>query len=179
MCIRDRDNTVGENARLFGTAFLALADAGITAWQAKYHYAIWRPVTGIRYAGMDTNPDTVEDADWTPLGAPDHLDGTPLTPPFPAYTSGHATFGGALFEVLRRFYGTDEIQFSLTSDETDTTRQYDSFSQPRQENFDSRLYLGVHWRADQDQGDASGTAVGAYVVDHVFADDDVSGRVRW
>jgi len=162
-------NTVGENARLFAVAFMAMADAAITCWQAKFGYDVWRPVTGIRYGDVDGNPATAGEVDWAPLGAPDHRGGTPFTPPFPAYTSGHATFGGALFEVLRRFYGTDDVAFSVTSDETHTARHYDSFSAPQQENFDSRLYLGVHWRIDQAQGDASGTAVGAYVFDHVFA----------
>ena len=54
---------------------------------------------------------------WQPLGAPASFGGTNFTPPFPAYTSGHATFGGALFQTLRRFYGRDDIAFVFTSDE--------------------------------------------------------------
>lgn len=178
-------NTVGENARLFGLVMVAMADAGINAWNAKYTYAIWRPILGIRNADLDGNPDTIEDPNWVPLGAPgnqgdpagfggapgpdadpDPVGGPDFTPPFPSYTSGHATFGGAAFTVLINFYEADNIAFDLSSDETGTTRHYDSFSEAIEENSLSRIYLGVHWRIDQEQGEATGEAVGALV----FAD---------
>jgi ABC-type molybdate transport system substrate-binding protein len=76
-----------------------MADAGIASWNAKYEYDFWRPVTGIRDGANDGNPDTVGDVNWTPLGAPATNgtgDGVNFTPPFPSYTSGHATFGGAV-----------------------------------------------------------------------------------
>lgn len=161
-------NTVGENARLFGMAFLAMADAGITAWQCKYDYDIWRPILGIRNADLDGNPDTIADKNWTPLGAPNHLGGIAFTPPFPSYTSGHATFGGAFFQVMTDFYGTDNIAFNVYSEDSQTTRHFDSFSQAQQENVDGRIYLGVHWRADQTQGDISGRGIGNYVYANVY-----------
>ena len=104
-------------ARLLALVNVAMADAGMTIWESKYYYDFWRPVLGIRESDPGTgptllgdgNPDTVGDTNFSPLGAPaSNLTGPNLTPPFPAYPSGHAGFGGALFQVMRRFYGTDK-----------------------------------------------------------------------
>src|SRR4029077_16710557 len=91
----------------------AMADAGVAIWESKYFYQFWRPVTGIRAAA-----DGMGDPTFTPLGAPaSTLNGPNFTPPFPAYPSGHAGFGGALFQMLRHFYQTDDIAFTFVSDE--------------------------------------------------------------
>ena len=106
-----------------------MADAGIAIWESKYFYQFWRPVTGIREADAGTgptgagdgNPATVGDPTFTPLGAPaSNLTGPNFTPPFPAYPSGHAGFGGALFQTLRRFYGTDRHRRSRSSPTSST-----------------------------------------------------------
>ena len=83
---------------MFALVNIAMADAGLTAWEAKYDEEFWRPILGIRRGGEDGNPDTRGDVNWTPLGAPasNPFPGQiNFTPPFPAYTSGHATFGAA------------------------------------------------------------------------------------
>ncbi len=179
-----RGNSVGENARLFGLANAAMADAGIQCWHAKYLYDLWRPVVGIREANPGTgptgsgdgNPLTTGDAFWAPLGAPaSNPDTAPVqnfTPPFPAYPSGHATFGAAAFGVVRAFYGTDAVSFSFVSDELDgltrdasgplrtrVSRTYTSLSQAIQENAISRVFLGVHWYFDGTAGVKAGEAV--------------------
>src|SRR5581483_6477678 len=101
---------VVELARLLALVNVALADAGIAAWESKFHYQVGRPVTVIREAGADPT--------FTPLGAPaSNLHGPNFTPPFPAYPSGHAAFGGALFQMLRHVYRTDRIAFTFVSDE--------------------------------------------------------------
>ena len=96
--------------------------AGIAVWESKYYYKLWRPVTGIREADAgerpdrrgDGNPATIGDPTFSPLGAPaSNLTGPNFTPPFPSYPSGHAGFGGALFETLRRFYRRDDIRVHL------------------------------------------------------------------
>ncbi|MBX6315087.1 MAG: phosphatase PAP2 family protein [Isosphaeraceae bacterium] len=175
-----RGNSEVENARLFALVNLALADAGIACWESKYHYQFWRPIVGIRQAASTGNAATIPDPDWQPLGAQaDNNSGTNFTPNFPSYTSGHATFGSAMFQVLRRYYGTDDIAFSFQSDEfngvtrDDTgrvrpprTRTYSSLTQAEIENHDSRIYLGVHWRFDQDEGLEHGRAIGDYVIDN-------------
>jgi hypothetical protein len=163
------DNTLVENARLFALVNLAQADAGITSWDCKYKDDFWRPITAIRRAAEDGNPDTAADPTWTPLGAPGNGSTIPnFTPPFPAYVSGHATFGAAALEVLRQFYGTDNISFTIGSDELPgVTRTFASFSQAAEENARSRIYLGIHWNFDDVQGRALGVKVGDWVFDHV------------
>jgi hypothetical protein len=82
-------------ARLLALVHTAMADAGIACWESKYAYKFWRPVGGIREADTDGNPNTIVDPDFSPLGAPasNINPGVNFTPPFPAYASGHATFG--------------------------------------------------------------------------------------
>ncbi|MFC5063100.1 vanadium-dependent haloperoxidase [Actinomycetospora atypica] len=112
-------NTPEDNAELFALANVAMADAGIDAWHWKYYYNLWRPVIGIREACSSNGPSGIagpnNDADcdpfWVPLGAPatNQTVKPDFTPPFPAYPSGHATFGAALFQIIRLFYGGEAI----------------------------------------------------------------------
>jgi vanadium chloroperoxidase len=141
---------------------VAMGDAAIFAWREKYRFEFWRPVLG---AGKVVDK-------WTPLGSPrtNLKDDSPdtFTPNFPAYPSGHATFGGAAFHVLRRFlvekfhFKDAGLGFQFKSDEVngtskphgsdaprrEVTRTYDSLAQIIHENARSRLYLGVHWVFD-------------------------------
>src|SRR5262249_35401447 len=177
-------------ARLLALLNTALADAGIAIWESKYHYAFWRPITGIREAdpgsgptGLgDGNDATQGDPTFTPLGAPaSNLSGPNFTPPFPSYPSGHGGFGGALFEILRKFYRTDNIAFTFVSDELngetrDNTghvrpmipRSFQSLSQAEEENGQSRIYLGIHWRFDKTEAIAQGQKVADYVFSNAF-----------
>ncbi|MFH0342141.1 MAG: vanadium-dependent haloperoxidase [Chromatiales bacterium] len=178
-------NTEAENARLFALINIAQADAGILCWGIKYTFNFWRPILGIRRADEDGNVGTDQDATWTPLGAPNSNnpaeDGGDFTPPFPAYTSGHATFGASVFRTLERFYGTDTIDFTVVSDELNgvtkdsfgnvrpfSPRSFSSFSGAAEENARSRIYLGIHWQFDADEGVASGNAVADHVFDTVL-----------
>lgn len=169
-----KGNTEIQNARLFALVNLAMADAGIQCWESKYVYGFWRPVTAIRGGTNDGNIDTLGDVNWTPLGAPasNNPGATNFTPPFPAYGSGHATFGAAMFRTIADFYGTDNIPFSFQSDEfngvtTDqngsvrprVTRSFTSLSQAAEENGQSRIYLGIHWSFDKTAGIAAGNAI--------------------
>ena len=91
-----RGLTLSQNARAFALLNLAGADAFIASWDAKFAYSQWRPVTAIRTADSDGNPDTLEDPSWTPLL---------VTPPFPDYTAGHTTYAGAAEAVLEHVFG--------------------------------------------------------------------------
>ena len=170
-------------ARIFALANMAMADAAISAWEAKYHYRFWRPVTGIRAAAADGSNGTVPDYTWQPYGAPasNSQRGPDFTPPFPSYPSGHAVFGGALFEVLRQFW-PDDTSFEFTSDEFNghnrpagngdvrewKPRTFTSFTQAEAENARSRVYLGVHWQFDADAGVAEGREVGFYAFNNAL-----------
>jgi hypothetical protein len=148
---RRQGNTLPENARLFALLNVSLADAGIVCWDSKYHYKVWRPVTAIRNADRDGNPDTRADPGWNSL-----LD----TPPFPSYTSGHSTFSGAAARALADFFGTDAIGFTVGSDGLPgTERTFASFSEAAREAGRSRVYGGIHYEFDNRVGLALGRAV--------------------
>ncbi len=185
-------NSLMQNARLFALANMAMADACIAAWYTKYTYNFWRPVAAIRESDPGTgptglgdgNPNTHGDVNWTPLGGAmdnGNPNGPDYTPPFPAYVSGHAGIGAAMFRTVQDFYGTDHIAFSWMSDEYDgmtvdqygnlrpaVTRHYNTLSQAAYENAQSRIYLGIHWPWDRDDGLAQGTGVADYTIRHVL-----------
>ena len=161
----DQGLSLSENARLFALTSLAMADASIVAWDCKYDTEIdlWRPRDAIREVVDDGNIDTIADPTWQPLALT--VNGSPA-PAFPAYTSGHATFGYAQAAVLQDFFGTDDVSFDLTSDTSSATRSFTSFSQAADENAISRVYLGVHYRWDADAAKPSGTDLGHFVFDN-------------
>lgn len=160
----DQGLSLLEKARLYALVSLGMADAAIAAWDAKYATDIdlWRPITGIQLGETDGNPATVGDPDWVPL-ADDPL--VPIyTPPFPAWVSGHATFGAVHAAIMRNFFHTDEITFTITSDDTPGVfRTYSNFTDAAKENGRSRIFLGVHWQWDADDGYIIGTNVGDFV----------------
>ncbi len=176
-----RGNTPAQNARLFALVNTAMADAAILAWDQKYFHNLWRPVVGIRQHDSSMGPlgtgnnviDQDSDPGWLPLGAPNsnQTDAKNVTPPFPAYPSGHATFGAAAFHITRLFYGvpkgntdSDNLFDGLTfvSDELNgVTTDHRGAIRPRhvrsfpgglwqmiEENGRSRVDLGVHWVFD-------------------------------
>lgn len=150
-----RGNTLEQNARLFALLNLAEADAGIVAWDCKYAYNSWRPVTAIPNADSDGNLDTTSDATWTPLL---------ITPNFPEYISGHSTFSGAAATVLAAFFGSDTTPFTTGSEALPgVLRSFESFSQAAQEAGISRIYGGIHFMSANEHGLACGAHVGAYV----------------
>jgi hypothetical protein len=124
-------------------------------------------VTAIQRGGEDGNPLTIADPNWEPMGAPGFNGDTDITPPFPAYVSGHATFGAAVYKVLADYYHTDRMHFTLVSDEMPgVTRSFDRFSQAADENALSRIYMGVHWIFDADAGQRMGRTVGDITFDN-------------
>ncbi|MCL7426042.1 vanadium-dependent haloperoxidase [Streptomyces sp. YS415] len=150
-----------QNARLFTLVSLALADAGIAVRDVKYQTSIdlWRPVSAIRESGIDP--------DWKPLLK--NLDGVNVSPCFPAWASGHATFGSAWATVMARYFGTDNITFTMTTEDRQSPvrqRTFTSFSQAATENANSRVWLGVHFPWDATDGIELGKDVGNYVFDN-------------
>ena len=106
----DKGLNLAKCADLFAIANIAMADSGIDAWHYKYFYKLWRPVVGIRNEVVPAEDDPF----WVPLGAPQtNASKVGQTPPFPAYPSGHATFGSAIFQVMRLFLATAPGKITL------------------------------------------------------------------
>lgn len=176
---------------------VAMADAGIAAWHWKYAYDFWRPVLGIREADQGWGPTGQGDGNtirakqgdpfWLPLGAPKSnpfpnptfgASGSNFTPNFPAYPSGHATFGSACFETVAALLGKtpEEITVKFVSDEFNgMTTDNNGTTRPRweavftlreaiEQNKISRIYLGVHWLFDATGGEVVGKAVANKVI---------------
>ncbi|MEV8468445.1 Ig-like domain-containing protein [Fluviibacterium sp. DFM31] len=144
-----------ENARTMAVLNIAMADAMIAAWDAKYTFDYWRPEDAIREADSDGNPATVQDATWNPyLFAPAH----------PEYVSGHGAASGAAAEILTDLFGTQA--FSTESlGLLGTTRSFASYWEAAQENADSRLWGGVHY----DFSNQDGLTLGQTVADWAMA----------
>ncbi|WP_307715344.1 DNRLRE domain-containing protein [Streptomyces sp. V4I23] len=162
---RDQRLTVAGNAKLFALAAFSMADAGVSAWDAKYRTDIdlWRPESAIRVDG-DGNAGTVADPNWQPLSQ--DRTGTHFSPNFPAYVSGHATFGGAWAKAMEKWFGTDNMTFTATTEDPNAlgvTRTFTSFSAAAEENAVGRVWLGVHYRWDGTDGVASGRQIAEQV----------------
>ncbi len=152
-----------ENARLFALLNIAQADTGIASWEAKVYFDSWRPMLGINTASTDGNPNTIEDAAWTPLIP---------NPSFGSYTSGHSAFSMVGATILAEFFGTDDIAFTTDSESPflplGYTRSFSSFSEAAEEAGMSRIYGGIHWMSDNLDGAILGDSVGSYVFANYF-----------
>jgi membrane-associated phospholipid phosphatase len=163
-------NTLEENARLFALLNIAMADAAVCAWDAKYYFHFWRPVTAIRNADTDGNPDTDPDPNWSSFI---------ITPPFPDYVSGHATFSGAAAAVLAAYYGTDNVAFTSSSDFLPGVhRSFNSFSAAAAEAALSRLYGGIHFRSANEDGLQSGLTIGQLAIEHFLLPKGNRSRIK-
>jgi hypothetical protein len=144
---------LGERARLFALSNLAAADAAMAAWESKYFYNIWRPSTAIPEGAYDGNAKTTGDPGWTPLLA---------DPAYPDYVSGANSLTGAFTGLLRLYFGTDTLDFTIKTTSplvADPEREYASFSQAAQEVVDARVLLGIHFRFADEEGRRLGERV--------------------
>ena len=152
-----RRGDMDENARTFAALDLTFADSVIAFYDAKYRYGFWRPVTAIRGADADGNPDTVADPAWTPLSA---------TAPDPSYPGAHGTISAAGADVLAAIYGND-VAFSATSSALPgVERSFVSFSEAAEEASESRIFNGNHTRLDEVAGENLGRDVAGFVLRH-------------
>lgn len=150
--------SVAQTARTFAALNLAGADSFIAAWDAKYTYNQWRPVTAIQEAANDGNPNTAPDLSWTPLL---------VTPPFPDYPAGHATYGGAAEIVLTDIFGSSPGTFHIVSATAPgVVHQFDSFDSVASEVVNARVWGGIHWRTSCTVGRALGQQVAKYDLQH-------------
>ena len=157
-----------ETARLLALVSMSMCDGFISGWYWKRVHAFWRPVTAIREADTDGNPNTIQDSAWDSLRP---------APALPDYPSTHSVLGAAAAEVMRRFSGTDKHEFcfvSLTSTPAGSERCFDRLSQARDENADSRVVVGIHFRTAVEEGVRLGQKIGKYTIKHNLRalDDD-------
>ncbi|MCY7346143.1 MAG: vanadium-dependent haloperoxidase [Pyrinomonadaceae bacterium] len=139
-----RNTTTAENARLFALLNIAQHDAPQTTMTSKYIYGFWRPVTAIRRADEDGNPNTAQDANWSSLI---------ITPPYPTYAGNMAAIGTSESTILALFFGRDDIRFQHTWDGAGgATRSYAGFTAMANEEERARVYGGIHYTFDQVAG---------------------------
>ena len=129
---------------------IALHEGFISCWDEKYRSNTVRPETVI---------NKYIDPDWRPYIQ---------TPPFPSYVSGHSVISAAAAEVMTEIFGdnfnykdTSEIEFGIKH------RSFTSFRQAALEASWSRLYGGIHFRHDLEEGNRQGIKVGELVVERL------------
>ena len=157
---RRRNLTVPETARLFALLNFAEADAAIACWETKYFYNVWRPETALREINPQLNPKAE--------AIPDFIPNMP-SPPFPTYTSGHSTFSAAGARLLALFFGTDDIEFTLTSDSLPgAVRTYKRLSDAQKEAGMSRVWGGIHTMSDNLEAQKAGVKIADWTFAHAL-----------
>jgi hypothetical protein len=165
--------TTAQNARLFALLNLSFADDVIAFYDAKYTYNFWRPVTAIRAADTDNNPETQADPNWLPeVGK---------TAPDPSYPGAHGVISASGAEVLISFFERDRFDFNVTSEVLPgVERSFTSISAAAEEATLSRIFGGQHFRFDLSSGNRLGRDVADFVFDNfltpVHRKDDSDDR---
>jgi hypothetical protein len=154
-----RDLSLVETAHLFGLLNVSMADAAIACWDGKYRYVFWRPVTAIHLSTANGIPDSTNAA-WAPLLA---------TPAHPEYPSGHSTLSGAAKRVLETAFG-DNVAFTVSSEVTNNTRSFVSFSDALEEIHNARVFAGIHFRTACRLGSDLGMKVADWVMGQSMQD---------
>ena len=151
-----------ESARLFMNLNVASFDSYLAVFEAKYHYAFWRPITAIRNGDIDDNPATDRDAAWLPLIT---------TPMFPEYPCAHCIIAGAAGTILKQAFGADDtVEIVLTTPEMPgVTRKYSSVQQIENEEDMARIWAGVHFRNSNEVAGRMGAQIANFVLAHYLA----------
>jgi hypothetical protein len=153
---------ISDSARLFAAVDMSVADAAIVSWDSKFQFGRWRPITAIRMAADDGNPDTQAAPAWDSLIP---------SPPYPDYASGLPTAVGALSRSLTRVLGSSDIDLNITSAAAGApgaplTRHYTSAADLNRDVVDARVWSGIHFRTADVVGNAMGTQVADWALDH-------------
>jgi hypothetical protein len=150
-----------DTARMFAMLYMTAADTAIATWTDKARWLFWRPITAIRTAADDGNPQTEADTGWLPLIN---------TPPYPDHPSGLSALGAAMGVSLERVFG-HRVRFSMNSTTSGTTRTYRGFSDAVDEIVDARVFSGIHFRKADDDGQALGEQVARAGLQRAFERD--------
>jgi hypothetical protein len=151
-----KDGSVLDNARLFALLTTAGADSLFACWAEKNKWHHWRPITAIRGAAALNHPALQADPNWEPLlGTPAHQE----------YPSGHSCLSGAAEVVLKTYFGSDDVNVSVTwPPVVGVSRSYTRFSQLADENEEARIWGGIHFRTADVDGRMLGRLVGEEVM---------------
>jgi hypothetical protein len=151
-----------EAARLYALINTTFHDALFASFSGKFLYGLWRPVTAIREAERDGNPNTEADPNFVALIP---------TPPYPTYPGNYACIASAMTRVFERYFGRNDIPFSITWAEPagpGITRSYNGFRQLADEAARSRVYGGIHFNFDTTSSFGVCTRLGEYVFENTF-----------
>ena len=150
---------VVDSARFMAMTGVTYADAFIACFEAKYHFAAWRPITAVRAADTDDNPATVADPTWTPLlGTPNH----------PEYPSAHSCVTPLSAVVIARFLGTSQIEYTVPSLTGLGDRHFATASDLITEVTNARIWGGIHYRFSVDDGVSIALHTAAYDLSRHF-----------
>jgi hypothetical protein len=152
---------ISDTARLFAIMWTAYADSFIGCMNAKYHFSFWRPVTAIQNGGIDGNPATIADPTWMPLG---------ITPNHPEYPAAHGCITGAMAETLKGYFGTPNLNFTVSSTAFSPphVHTFTSTKDLEQQVEDARIYAGFHYHHSVVQGIVLGQKVADQVLVNFF-----------
>lgn len=150
-----RHTSLPDNARLFAYLNMAMADAFIAGFDAKYRFNFWRPITAIRNAATADNPAISADPGWEPLL---------VTPPHPEYPSAHTFASGAAVQVFQEFFGSDAVSATYVYPPLGVLLRWESFSQIAKEMEDARVWAGIHFRTADEHGTLLGQKVAEYAL---------------
>jgi PAP2 superfamily len=145
-------------ARFEAIGLAAVTNALIAAWDGKYTYMFWRPVTAIRAGDSDGNSHTEPDPEWTPFI---------VTPSHPEYPAAHTTVGGSVLAFYTVWFGTDQFPLAVQGN-GGAVRYYSSVKEIQAEEGNARVWGGMHWRHSTEVGTAVGRRVGRYTATHLL-----------
>ena len=158
--VLDRGLDIGDASRFMAMMTVVRADALIACFDAKYHYAFWRPITAIRAGDTDGNDATIADPNWLPL--------LPATPNHPEYPSAHSCLTPASGWVIARFLGTNQIDYTVPSITGLGDRHYERVQDLEYEVGNARVWGGIHYRTAIERGTKLGMKVAHQVLAHHF-----------
>jgi hypothetical protein len=158
--VLDHGLDVVDAARFMGMISVTYADALIACFDAKYHFAFWRPVTAIRAGDTDGNRWTVGDPAWTPL--------LPATPNHPEYPSAHSCITPAGGRVVASFLRSGDIDFTVPSLTGLGDRHFDTVWDLENEVGNARIWGGIHFRSAVRDGITIGNRTVRQVLAHHF-----------
>jgi PAP2 superfamily protein len=159
---------IADSARFMALFAVALADAYISVFDAKYHYEFWRPITAIRNGDTDGNVATDREATWQPI------DNTPMHPEYPC---AHCIISGAVAGVIEAVLGSADIpEVTITSATAPgVTHRWTNMTAFTEEVANARIWAGFHYRFSTRVGTSTGRQIGEYVVKSVMQPASATG----